>query len=61
MFIFKVFFNPVNLGLGTIPSGQINNSSFKYLNIPGKKLNVNDITEQILLQEKKKNSVTLGL
>ena len=48
----KVFFYPVNPEEGTIPSGQLNYSKSKYLNIPGKELNVNDITEQIFFQEK---------
>ena len=39
-----------NLELGTIPSGQLNYSKFEYLNIPGKELNVNDITQQIFFQ-----------
>ena len=44
-----------NSGVG-IPSGELNYSNFEYLNISGKELNVNDITEQILLQEKPKFS-----
>ena len=38
-----VFFNPVNLELGTIQSGKIKYSTFEYLNIPRKVLNVNKI------------------
>ena len=47
------FFNPVNPEKGTILSGHLNYSNFEYLNIPGKKLNVNKFTEQVLFQEKK--------
>ena len=55
-----MFFNPVNLEWGTIPSGQIDYSNFEYLNIPGKELNVNRFTEQISFQEKKQYSVTFS-
>ena len=51
-----VSFSPVKLELGMIPSGQLNYST---LNLPGKELNVTDITEQQFLQEKQ-NPVTLG-
>ena len=34
------------VGKNSIPSGQLNYSKFKHLNIPGKELNVNDIIEQ---------------
>ena len=47
-----IFFNPVN--------PELNYSNFEYLNIPGKVLNVNEFTEQILFQEKEQYSVTLG-
>ena len=47
--IYDVFFSPVNPELGIIPSGQLSYSNFEYLNIPCKKLNVNDITEQQFL------------
>ena len=43
-----VFYNPAN------STGQLNYSKREYLNIPGKELNANDITEQIFLQEKNK-------
>ena len=39
--------------VGIIASGQLDYKKFKYLNMPGKVLNVNDITEQIFFQEKK--------
>ena len=56
-----VFFILVNPEWGTILSGQINYSNFEYLNIPGKELNVNKFTEQIILfQEKNQYLVTLG-
>ena len=40
IYIYMVFFNPVNPESGTILSEQINYSNFKYLNIPGRELNV---------------------
>ena len=40
---------PVNPESGIIPSGQLDYSNFEYSNIPGKELNVNDITEQQFL------------
>ena len=62
IYIYKVFFNPVNPEKGTIPSGQINYSNFEYLNISGKELNVNKFTEQIILfQEKKTNKKTIRI
>ena len=54
IYIYIVFFNPVNPEKGTIPSGQSNYPNFEYLNIPGKEINVNKFTEQILFQEKTK-------
>ena len=33
-----------------MPSGRINYSNFEYLNTPGKELNVNNFTEQVLLK-----------
>ena len=44
-----VFFSPVKLESGIIPSGQLNYSNFERLNLPGKELNVTDITEQQFL------------
>ena len=41
-----VFFSPVNLESGIIQSGQLDYLNFEYLNIPGKELNVTNITEQ---------------
>ena len=55
MCVYKVFFNSVNLEQGTIPSGQINYSNFQYLNIPGKEVNVNRFTEQIISFQEKTN------
>ena len=46
--------NPVISKEGTIPSEQLNYSKFEYLNIPGTEHNVNNFTEQILFQEKKR-------
>ena len=40
--------------MGTIPSGQLNYSTFEYLNISGKELYINNFTEQILFKKKKK-------
>ena len=54
------FFSPVNPKLGIIQSGQLNYSNLEYLNLPGKELNVTDITEQQFFLEKQ-NLVTLGL
>ena len=71
--MYKLFFSPVSPEQGTIPSGQLNYSNFEYLNIPSKKLNVNNIIEQKFFPKKNKNkktkktqkytqnSVTLGL
>ena len=61
IYIYKVFFNPVNPELGTFPSGQLNYSKFECLNIPGKELNVNNFTKQILFPINRQYSVTLGL
>ena len=44
-----IYFNPVKPESGIIQSGQLNYSNFKYLYIPGKELNVTDITEQQFL------------
>ena len=41
-------FSPVKPESGIIPSGQLNYSNFEHLNLPGKELNVTDITEQQL-------------
>ena len=41
-----VLFGPVKPELGVIPSGQKIPFNCEHLNIPGKELNVTDITEQ---------------
>ncbi len=42
------------------PSGQLDYSNFKHLNLPSKELNVTDITEQQFLYEKQ-DPVTIDL
>ena len=44
-----VFFRPVKPEMGIIPSERLNYSNFEHLNLPGKELNVTDITEQQFL------------
>ena len=41
----------LNLEEGTIPPGQINYLNFECLNIPGKELNVNKFTDQMILSQ----------
>ena len=49
----EVFFNPVNLELGTIQTGQLEYSNLEYLDIPGKEFSVNKIlwADNIILRK----------
>ena len=46
IYIYIVLFDPVKPELGVIPLGQENYSRVNILDLPGKELNVTDITEQ---------------
>ena len=52
-----VFFSPVNPESEIIQSGQSKYSNFEYLNIPGKELNVTDISSNSLKKQNKIRSL----
>ena len=52
IYIYCYFFNPVIVEEGTLQSGRLDYLKFEHLNILGKEVNINNITVQILFQEK---------
>ena len=57
IYIYDVFFNPVNPVEETIASGQMNYLFFQYFYTYEKDINVNKFTDRIILFQEKKHNI----